>query len=206
MVNFGQEAGDDAAIWQRDAVKHMKFPERKTPVEQFAVQLRAALVRLGQRHGVRAFFGRISAPDMEVNVHRWRVNPGRMSQIQRHQHQLAREHGCQVQPLANMLLHRLVKASLEPRRQLAQVERAHVHGHFRGFKVKKTRVQSGQGVHFSGLRAVTLTESGIFGTRVCRGGRAGRSIHGIAHRSVQINHETAPWRNICGRQQLSKMK
>jgi hypothetical protein len=57
---------------------------------------------------------------MKIDVHRLRLHPCRMTQLKRHENQLSGEHRRQMQALGNMLLNRLVKASLEARRQFGK--------------------------------------------------------------------------------------
>ena len=99
------------------------------------MQLGAQLVGFGQCHGGSTFFGAVRPPDVKADIHRIGFHPDRVAQVQRHEHQLAAKNRGQVQAVGNVLCYRLVKAAFEPGGQLAQVKRAHMHGHFRRFKV-----------------------------------------------------------------------
>ena len=93
------------------------------------MQFGTQLVGFGQRHGRCAFFGVVSPPDVKTDVYRIGFYPQRVAQVQGYEHQFAAENRGQVQTLGNVLGDLLVKAALKACRQLAQVERAHVHGH-----------------------------------------------------------------------------
>ena len=105
VVDFREKARHQLAslgFRQLDAVKNIKRPQRKAAVKQLAVELRAQLVHLRQRHGRGPFFGRVGAADMKTDVHRVGLYPQRMAQVQRHEHQLAAEHRGQVHALGKL--------------------------------------------------------------------------------------------------------
>ena len=77
------------------------------------MQLGTQLVGFGQRHGRSAFFGCISPPDVKADVNFIGLNPERVAQVQRHEHQLSAKHRGQVHAFGDVLCHFLVKAALE---------------------------------------------------------------------------------------------
>ena len=81
------------------------------------MQFGAKFVRIGQCHGRCTFFGRVGAADVKTNIYRIRFNPQRMSQIQRHKHQLAAKYRCEVHAFSNVLGYRLVKTAFKTWRQ-----------------------------------------------------------------------------------------
>ena len=90
------------------------------------MQLGAQLVGFGQCHGRRAFFtrlvGRVGPPDVKADVYLIGLDPERVAQVQRHEHQRAAKDRCQVHAFGDVFCHRFVKAALEARRKLTQIK------------------------------------------------------------------------------------
>jgi hypothetical protein len=146
MVNF--RIHRDLAALQ--PVDHVELPQRAAAVHQRGVQAAHVLLELAQRAGPR----QRDAAHVVVEVHVLVLHPHGVRQLEGHQRELAREDLRQVHAARHVRLHILVVVALVVRRQLQQVQAAHMHRRLGCLGVQEGRVQAAQVFHSDGSRVV----------------------------------------------------
>ena len=90
---------------------------------------------------IGARFGQGHMAHVVIQIHRFIFHPHRVGQIKRHQREFTGEQFSQMHALGNARFGMLIKIiSLHARRHIEHAERAHMHGHFRAFKMQEHRI------------------------------------------------------------------
>ena len=125
----------------------MELPQRVRSVHQLSMELCSPCLDLLHGHLVAG-----DLADVKSEVYFIGLDPARVPHVERHESQLARKDGCEVNAFGQMLQYGLVKTAFETFRQFVQVQRAHVHGCLGRLKVQERGVQAAEGVHGACLR------------------------------------------------------
>ena len=137
-------------------VDHEELPQRPAAVEQRRVQPCNVLLQLSMRARLR----QRDPTDVIVDVDLVVLDPHRIRQLERHQRELAREHGRDVQAIDDVLLEVLVEVAGVAVGQFQRVQAADVHRRLRGLEMQEARIHAAQMVHALSPRVASRVMAG----------------------------------------------